>query len=155
MAFVSYYFRHSAHTHTDSSGPGALQATLAMFDDEEEIPVVSRVLQFQSRESRKRKNKNPDAGDDKEPLQSVPSTPKRGTSTPEPSSKKDHELAKKLLRSERLQGPDETRRYLFEDPILESEVPAFGEEKQQEVSDEADAKACFLGGVEGLFAAGI
>ncbi|CAE7255529.1 unnamed protein product, partial [Symbiodinium sp. KB8] len=124
----------------DETGPEALRATLALFDDDEEIPVVSRVSQFENRDSRKRKSKKADdAGDDKEPAQPLPTTPKTGTSTPEPATKKDHEEAKKLLRSERLHGADQTRRYLFEERIFESEPearPGLDKGEEQKGSEE-------------------
>ena len=116
---------------------------------------MSRVSQFENRDSRKRKSKKADdAGDDKEPAQPLPTTPKTGTSTPEPATKKDHEEAKKLLRSERLHGADQTRRYLFEERIFESEPearPGLDKGEEQKGSEE-DGKDCFLGSrVEGFF----
>lgn len=142
-------FKEPRHRRMASSGPAALQATLALFDDEE-IPVVSRVGQFVNREKCKRKNKktDADAGDDKEPEKPVPTTPKTGTTSPEPTTKKDHEKAKKLLRSERLNGADETKRYLFEEPLLESEPEVrqgLGDDGEEEASAEKVGKDCFLG----------
>ncbi|CAE7833648.1 unnamed protein product [Symbiodinium microadriaticum] len=110
----------------------------------QEIPVVSRVGQFQQREYGKQDMPESDyaalATAPEDRSKPAPSTPKTGTSIHVPSTKKDHETAKKLLRSEKLYGSDETRRYLFEDPILDKDDNADArsfsttdEEKQREV----------------------
>ena len=122
----------------------ALRDTLRQFEEDEEIPVVSRVAQFQQRDRRQQDMPERDydalatAARDREP---APSTPKVGTTVRVPSTKKDHDTAKKLQRSERLNPSDATRRYLFEERILKDEekdgnAPSFtstDEEKEREV----------------------
>ena len=131
-----------------AGGDNGLAETLALFEEEDEIPVVSRVGQFQQRDRGNKLRPDPNyeelvkkGGKPTTP----PCTPPRRTSTPEPSSKKDHELAKKLQRAERLHSSDHTKRYLFEQPILpdECELPPLTDVEKDAMA--ARVQDCFRG----------
>ena len=123
------------------TGPTPLQAMLKEFEDDEEIPVLSRVGQFTQRSEGRKPLPKPKGP--AEPPTCAPTTPPTKTSPLKLSTKLDHQSAKQLKRAENMIGGlDATQRYLLHD--LDKEVqeerpgstsPSDSEKKREVLED--------------------